>query len=158
MKRLIKGLSEYVILFLVYAAIYFMIETVWKGQPADYRMFILGGALGVLIGLLNNIFTYDTDLLLQGYAGMITVCLAEAVFGYQWNVLQGLGIWDYTELPFSAVAGQVNLFFAAAWFFLSVICIFLDDFIWYRLFGHERPYYRILGKRFELYGRRRRKK
>ena len=64
MKRLIKGLSEYVILFLAYAAIYFMIETVWKGQPADYRMFILGGVLGVLIGLLNNIFTYDTDLLL----------------------------------------------------------------------------------------------
>lgn len=151
MKKLSKILSEYVILFLVYAAIYFLIETAWKGQFADYRMFILGGVLGVLIGLLNNIFTYDTDLLLQGYTGMITVCLAEAVFGYKWNVLQGLDIWDYAELPFSAVAGQVNLFFAAAWFFLSIICIFLDDYIWYRFFGHEKPYYRILGKKFVLY-------
>lgn len=151
MKKLSKILAEYVILFLVYAAIYFLIETAWKGQLTDYRMFILGGALGVLIGLLNNIFTYDTDLLLQGYVGMITVCLAEAVFGYEWNVLQGLDIWDYAELPFSAVAGQVNLFFAVAWFFLSIICIFLDDFIWYRLFGREKPYYRILGKKFVLY-------
>ena len=151
MKKLSKTLSEYVILFFVYATIYFVIETVWKHQLTDYRMFILGGFIGVMIGLFNNIFTYETDLLLQGYTGMITVCLVEAVFGYQWNIVQGLGIWDYTALPFSAVAGQVNLFFALAWFFLSVICIFLDDYIWYKLFHHEKPYYKILGKKFELY-------
>ena len=92
MKKLSKTLSEYVILFFVYAIIYFVIETVWKHQLTDYRMFILGGFIGVMIGLLNNIFTYETDLLLQGYTGMITVCLIEAVFGYQWNIVQGLGI------------------------------------------------------------------
>lgn len=151
MKKLNKLFTEYLLLFLIYATIYFIIETVWKHKLTDYRMFILGGILGIIIGLFNNLFTYETDLFLQGYTGMITVCLVEAICGYQWNIVKGLGIWDYSQLPFSFVGGQVNLFFAIAWFFLSIICIFIDDFVWYKLFNHEKPYYKLFGKKFELY-------
>lgn len=151
MKNMIKACIEYTVLFLLFASIYFVIETVWKHQLTDYRMFILGGVLGVIIGLFNNIFTFETDLFLQGYTGMVTVCLVEAVMGYHWNVIHGFGIWDYSELPLSFVEGQVNLFFAVAWFFLSIVCVFIDDFVWYRFFNREKPYYKLFGKRLDVY-------
>ena len=147
MNKLFKIIFEYVVLFFVYGIIYFIIETIYKGRATDYRMFILGGLIGCSIGLLNNIFTYDTDILLQGLVGAIIVTLSEAILGYQWNIIEGLKIWDYTNLPCSAIDGQVNLFFFIAWFFLSIVCVILDDVINRYIFkSNEQPYYKLFGK------------
>ena len=107
-----------------------------------------GGVLGVAVGLINCIFTYETDLVLQGLMGSLIATLSEAIGGYYWNIEQGLGIWDYSALPFSAVDGQVNLFFSIAWFLLSIFVVFLDDAIDYYYVKHDGqkpPYYKIFG-------------
>ena len=146
-KKFFQSIFEYFILFFIYGGVYFIIECVYKGALSDYRMFMLGGIIGCLIGLINNIFTFDTDILLQGLFGALTATLAEAVLGDQWNIVGGMGIWDYSALPFSAVNGQVNLMFFAAWIFLSIICVVIDDMINYRILKNQpAPYYKLFGK------------
>lgn len=150
----IKYVFEYTALILTYAIIYFIIECIWKQSLSDCRMFVLGGVMGFLIGLQNNIFTYDADFLYQMIVGSLMVTLCEAIFGYQWNTVEGLGIWDYSNTIIYGVAGNVSLFFSLfAWTTLSGVVILLDDYIWYYIFKNgEKPYYIVFGKKFS-YGK-----
>ena len=59
------------------------IQAICEGKITDIRMAILGGILGCLIGALNNVFTFDSDFLLQGIVGTLLITLSEAVLGYQ---------------------------------------------------------------------------
>ncbi len=81
MKKFLQHVFEYLILFFIYGGIYFIIECIYKNKISDYRMFILGVTIGCLIGLVNNIFTFDTDILLQGLFGALVTTLIEAVLG-----------------------------------------------------------------------------
>lgn len=132
------------ILFTVYGGVYFVIECIYKHSITDYRMFILGGLLGLWIGLINNIFSFETNFILQCIIGSISVTLVEAICGYQWNIIEGLSIWNYSNLPLSGCGGQINFFFSIIWMFLSGICIILDDFLRYKFFNEDKPYYKWL--------------
>ena len=143
MKRIIK----YFTLFITYGSIYFIIECLYKGKLSDWRMFVLAGFIGIMIGLINNLFEMNTDFLLQCIVGMLIATLSEAVGGYYWNIQCGLGIWDYSSLPFSFVGGQINLFFSFIWLFLSGVVIVLDDYLRWKLYHEEKPRYYIHGKK-----------
>lgn len=146
MKLVIKHLLKYIILFSVYGAIYFVIESIYKGHITHPLMFIVGGIVGVLIGMINNLFDMDTDMILQCFVGMMIVLLMECVVGYEFNIIRNQAMWNYSNVPLNFVGGQICVPFAIAWFILSGICIILDDYLRYRLFGEERPYY-ILGNK-----------
>lgn len=153
-KNWIINLWELFCVFLVFGSIYFMLESCWKGHLTNWRMFILAGIIGVLIGSINFFFSYETPILLQCFCGMLLALLAECIFGYHWNIEQSLGLWNYSTPPLSylsAVAGQINLVFAAIWFFLSGLCIVIDDAIYFYIFHKgERPYYKIGKKTYRL--------
>lgn len=142
MKRIIK----YSTLFIVYGSIYFIIECLYKGKLSDWRMFVLAGFIGILIGLINNLFDVKTDFILQCIIGMLIATLSEAIGGFYWNLQCGLHIWDYSSLPFSFIGGQINLFFSLIWMFLSGIAIILDDILRWKLYKEERPKYYVHGK------------
>ena len=150
MKEYFKELSRYLILFCCYGIIYYIIESIYKHHFTNYRMAILGGFLGLFIGIINNAFSFETDLILQGIIGSLSITLSEAVFGYQWNIIENLKIWDYSSLMFSGVGGQVSLIFSLfVWIPLSVSCVLLDDFINYYIMKiNPCPYYKIFGKVF----------
>lgn len=142
MRKLIK----YSILFIIYGAIYFAIECIYKCKFTDWRMFILAGFIGIAIGLINNLFEMNTDFILQCFVGSMIATLSEAVGGYYWNIENNLGIWNYSSLPLSFVGGQINLFFSLIWLLLSGICIILDDILRWKLYEEENPKYYIHGK------------
>lgn len=151
MKKSIKLVIEYILLFCIFGGIYFSLESFWKHHWTDWRMFLLSGFIGLCIGAINNLFTYETDFLLQCIVGMLIALLCECIFGYQWNIVEGLELWNYSNPPLSylsAVGGQINLLFAVMWLGLSGVCIFLDDWIWYYILGHrdKKPYYKVFGK------------
>ena len=131
----------------LFGCIYFVLESIWKGHWTDWRMFVLSSVIGLIIGLQNELFTYDTDFILQCVTGTLVALLCECIFGYQWNVVEKLALWDYSNLPFSAVANQINLFFGLIWIVLSGVCVILDDALHYYVWENdgvsERPYYRI---------------
>lgn len=146
LNKIFKILLRYIVLFLVYGTIYFLIECIFKQKITDIRMFILGAILAILIGLTNNVFTYDTNFILQCLIGAVVVTLIEAITGYQWNTIEQRAIWNYSHLPFSYIDGNINLFFSIfAWIPLSGVCILLDDMLRYYVFKQdvERPHYII---------------
>lgn len=139
--NILKSVLKQLILFVFFGSLYFVIECVYKQNVTDIRMFLLGGIVSVLVGLINNLFDWDTSFILQCLVGTMIILLSEAILGYQWNIIEHRAIWDYSSLPLSAIAGQINLFFGVIWFILSGVCIVLDDVLRWKLFNEEKPRY-----------------
>lgn len=136
MHRAEKGL----VLFLFGAAVYAGIEILWRGYT-HWTMAVLGGVLFLLIGGINEYLSWDTSLIAQALLGAIIVTEAELIAGIVLNIWLGLGIWDYSEMPFNFM-GQICPQFTLAWVGLSIIAIVVDDYMRYWLFGEEKPHYK----------------
>lgn len=142
MKVLLKFLLKTSLLFLVGGTIYVLIELLWRGH-SHYSMFIVGGVCFILVGAINEFYSYKLGLVWQAMIGSILITLVEFVAGLILNIHLGLGIWDYSHLPLN-ILGQVCLPFMIAWFFLAGIAIILDDYLRYWLFKEERPCYTLV--------------
>lgn len=144
MKTLIKA-------FFIYCfsgGLYVMIETLFRGY-SFMEMYYLGGALGVMAYFLNNIFSYEMDFLLQCMTCTVIGTFAEGVVGTICNM--DYHMWDYRHLSLSFFNDQCNVFFMVLWFLLFVIGIPLLDYIGWKCWGEEKPYYKICGKiRFQF--------
>lgn len=135
MKTLIKN----IILFIVFGAIYFGLECLYKGHITHWSMFILAGIIGVMIGGINEKLEWTDPFLLQCTIGAAIAVVGEAITGLIVNVWLGLNVWHYNIMPF--FFGQCSVPFTCVWLFLSGICIILDDWIRYKWFGEEFPHY-----------------
>lgn len=140
MKKVLKVGS----LFTIGGMIYLLVEIVWRsvrnGTPTHWTMFLLGGLCFVAIGAINEYLPWEAPFWLQAIIGTAIVLTLEFIFGYVLNILLGLNIWDYSNLPFN-ILGQICLPFAFAWILLSAIAIILDDYLRYWFFGEEKPHY-----------------
>ena len=141
MQKQLKLLSKYLFLFCVGAGLYISIELIYRGY-SHWTMGVLGGISFVSIGLINEILSWDTPLALQALIGSLIITFYEFVFGVVLNILLGLNIWDYSNLPFN-ILGQICIPFSVIWYFLSIIGICLDDFLRWKLFNEEKPKYKI---------------
>ena len=129
-----KELMRSSILFLIYGFMYYIIEVLYRGY-SHWSMFILGGLCGVVIGLLNE-RNKDISICEQGLYGAVIVTILEFIIGYIVNILLGWNIWDYSDVPFNFL-GQICLPFTIIWFILSIVCVYLDDFLREKLFKSE---------------------
>ncbi|MCM1324357.1 MAG: putative ABC transporter permease [Acetobacter sp.] len=134
-----KKFGENLILFLFMGLAYFGIEILWRGH-SHWTMIVVGGLCGLSIGILNENMSWDLSLLRQALYGAGLVTLIEFAAGCILNLKLGLGIWDYSNLPLN-IMGQICLPFTIAWFGLSLIAIFLDDYLRWKWFGEEKPHY-----------------
>ena len=64
MKNIVLLILKYFLLFSVYGVIYFIIESLYKGHFTNPIMFMTGGIIGLLIGLINNLFDMDKNMYL----------------------------------------------------------------------------------------------
>ena len=103
---------------------YMGIEILWRGHT-HWSMGVLGGICSVLIGLLDEIQDHP-PLLLQMVQGAALVTALELITGLIVNRWLGWGVWDYSDMPLN-LWGQVCLPFAAAWFFLSALAVWLEN-------------------------------
>lgn len=141
MKSMFQRFAEAIVLFVFGASIYAAIEIMWRGYT-HWSMAVLGGLLFLLIGGLNNWLSWETPLWKQILVGTVTITVAEFISGLILNVWLGLGIWDYSQMPFNLL-GQICPQFTVAWAGLSLAAIVLDDYIRYWLFGEEKPKYKL---------------
>lgn len=118
-------LKEFVI-FLIFGSIYIIIELLYRGHT-HYSMFMIGGICGVLIGLIND-NTPDMPLLPQCILGTIIITIIELLSGLFLNIYLGLNIWDYSNQPFNFM-GQICPQFSIIWCALSVLVIYIDDWL-----------------------------
>lgn len=140
MKQHILNTVKYATLFIIMGSIYYVIELLWRGY-SHISMFCLAGICGIIIGLLNEHFSYEMPVWKQSLIGAGVILFGEFVFGCILNLWLGLGIWDYSNMPLN-ILGQICLPFGLAWVLLSCVAIFLDDYLRYWLFDEEKPHYR----------------
>jgi len=134
-----KTLFKNIILFIIFGAIYFGLECLWKGYLTHWSMFILAGMIGVIIGSINECIDWKMPFWAQCVIGTVIATLGEAITGLIVNILLGLNVWHYNILPF--FWEQCSVPFCCIWFFLSGVCIILDDIIRWKWFCEEKPHY-----------------
>lgn len=135
----IKKMLKYLILFIIGGIIYYFIEVVFRGW-SHWAMILVGGFCFVMIGELNEHFTFEMPLLKQGVIGSCIVTAIEFISGLILNVYLGMNIWDYSALPFDLL-GQICLPFSILWIFVSALAVIVDDWLRYFLFKEEKPHY-----------------
>lgn len=135
-KKLIKAL----ILFLIGFFIYMGIEIAFRGYTY-IAMGVAGGIIFLGIGAINDDLSWDLPVWIQGLIGSAYITLFELVFGLLLKYLDQPKMWDYSSIPFN-FKGVICLPFSILWIGLSLIAIFLDDFLRWKLFGEEKPHYK----------------
>lgn len=137
MKRLLKD----AIIFIIFGAIYFGLECLWKGRLTHWTMFLLGGLVGMLIGNINEKISWDMPIFQQATIGMGVAIFCEAAAGIVLNIILKLHVWEYRRMTF--FWGQCSVPFCIIWLVLSFVCIYVDDLLRWKLFGEEKPHYRL---------------
>lgn len=122
----IQFLKKETIIFVIFGFLYICLELLYRGRT-HISMFFVGGLCGVLIGLIND-NTPDMPLFYQCILGTTIVTLIEFISGCYLNIYLGLGVWDYSHVPFNFL-GQVCLPFSIIWMLLSIPVIYLDDYL-----------------------------
>ena len=140
MKKYIKPLT----LFVIGGLLYMLIEIMWRGYT-HYTMGITGGICFVLIGGLNECYTYEISLIKQMFLSSIIITVIEFIVGCIINLWLGWNVWNYSSTPMN-ILGQVCVPYMFLWFLLSCVAIMIDDWLRYIWFKEEKPHYKILNK------------
>lgn len=122
---------------------YVTLETFWRGY-SHWTMFILAAFLFIVLGLLNEIWSWN--ILTQSIIGAIIATIAEFITGCIVNIWLGWNIWDYSEM-WGNVLGQICPAFSLLWIVMSIIAIVLDDVIRWKFFKEEKPHYYLIKNR-----------
>ena len=121
---------------------YYFIEIAYRGY-SHVSMVIVGGLCFILIGSINEFSNKDIPLLLQMLISVLLVDIVELISGIIINRILLLNVWDYSGLRFNFL-GQISLNSSIAWFFLSLLAIYVDDLLRYIIYKEEKPKYKFL--------------
>ena len=146
MKKVLKVIAKLIFTYALCGGLYVMLELAWRGR-SDISMLLLSGFLGLFAMFFNNIFSYETDYIIQVLSVSIIATFFEGLFGNVYNM--DYAIWDYRNLPLSFWNDQINLIFFLFWFIIVAIIIPILDYIDWKLFDYKPdtpPYYKVFGK------------
>ena len=132
---------KYTFLFLTGGFAYGGIESLTRGY-SHISMLIAGGICFILIGLLDEVFSWDMAIISQMVISTIIITTVELVVGIVVNIWLKLNVWDYSSKPYNLL-GQICLLYSISWFFLSFFAILLDDYLRYFLLMEEKPRYKV---------------
>jgi len=132
---MVKHLS----LFFIMGMVYFTLEGLWRGS-AHIIMLFISGTCAVLIGLLNEYPQYyKLKIYQQSLIGTLIVLTIEFVSGMFLNVYLDLNLWNYLD-TWGNLYGQISIPYALLWFLLVPFCIFLDDYLRFKLYEEGELY------------------
>jgi uncharacterized membrane protein len=138
----IKNILKLLVLFLIGGLLYYLIELLYRGYSNPF-MILVGGLCFILMGSINEYFTWQTPLWRQCLISAIMITVVEFISGMIFNVWLGMNIWTYKNLPFN-ICGQICLYYSVLWMLIAIPAILLDDQLRYKLFNEEKPKYYIL--------------
>lgn len=135
----LKQFLKYALLTIFGGLSYILIELIWR-EYSHPSMFILGGLSFLVVGLLNEIFSWKIPIEIQAICGGAIITIMELIVGIILNIILKLNVWNYSSMPLNFL-GQICLPFSLLWIVLSFLIIIVDDWIRYKLFGEEKPHY-----------------
>lgn len=142
-----KSILKYFILGWFGGSTYCSLEVIFRGR-SHWSMVVLAFILFLLIGSLNNLFSWEMSLAKQGIIGACMVTVLEFITGCIVNIWLGWNVWDYSNMPLN-ILGQVCLPFSLLWILLSIVCIIVDDYLRYLMFNEQMPHYYLFTQRKE---------
>lgn len=151
MNNICKRILQLIFIYIFSGTVYVIIEFLYRGY-SFLSMFFLAGFCGIFLFLLNNVFTYEMDFILQLIISSIVCTFFEYCTGMLIN--QDFTIWDYRGLVGTFGNDQVNIFFSLAWMLIALFGIPILDYIDWHYFGYKpetKPYYVICGKKIYFY-------
>ena len=113
---------EYPFVFVIGGMGYGICELVWRGYTHP-TMFLLGGVCFLCLYAGNKRFS-SLSFAVRCICGGTVITSLELVTGSVVNILFGMNVWDYSDMPFN-LYGQVCLGFFAAWVLLCIPALFL---------------------------------
>ncbi|MFL0198382.1 putative ABC transporter permease [Clostridium sp. WILCCON 0269] len=127
-----------IILIFIMGALYMVLEGMWRGWT-HISMLVVGGISAFLIGRLNeHPAFYDRKMWQECIIGTAIILILEFTSGMVLNVWLKLNIWDYSD-TWGNLYGQICIPYAILWFILVPFCVFVDDYLRYKLFGEKKP-------------------
>jgi uncharacterized membrane protein len=136
------SILKYIILSLIGGCTYVGIELLWRGY-SHWSMFIVGAAVFLLIGAINEFYTYGMPLWLQCLIAAVIITVVELMAGLIINVWLKWDVWSYKDIPLN-LGGQICLLYSCLWYVLSAVGIVLDDVARWLIWGEEKPHYKVL--------------
>lgn len=124
-------MANNIIMFLFGGITYGLIEVIWRGHT-HWSMAVAGGICFLLIGRLNLWLRGKVSYLTRCIFGAIAVTAVELAAGVILNLWLGLGVWDYSAMPFN-LWGQICLPYFLLWVGLMVIAVWLEQAIRFKL-------------------------
>ena len=141
-------MRKHMILGFLMGVAYFTLEGLWKGWT-NIAMLFIGGLCAVLIGQLNDYPKYfKLKVWQQTLIGTGIILIIEFTSGMILNLGFGMHLWDYSH-TWGNLYGQICVPYAFLWMILVPACIWLDDWLSWRLYGEGTPY-RLRDNYFEL--------
>lgn len=133
---------KYLTLFLIGGIAYYFIEILYRGY-SHFSMIIVGGLCFILIGSIDEFSNKEIPLLLQMIISVLIIDIIELFSGIIINKLLLLDVWDYSSLRYNFL-GQISLRSSIAWFFLSLLAIYMDDLLRHVIYKEKMHLYRII--------------
>ena len=134
LKKSGKIILKLIFTYALCGGLYIMLEMLWRNR-SDLSMFFLAGFIGWFAMFFNNIFSYETDCIVQVLSVSIIATFFEGLFGNVYNM--DYAIWDYRNLPFSFWNSQINLIFFFFWNIIVAVIIPVLDYIDWKLFNYK---------------------
>lgn len=125
-------------MFVIGAFAYGIIEITARGYT-HISMGLLGGLSMLVIHISNSARREGMNYVLQIFVITVFITSIELITGEILNVMLGMRIWDYSQVPLN-VDGQICPRFSVFWLMLAVIGIFVDDVIRWKVFREQKNF------------------
>lgn len=119
-----KNLKKYCILFTIGGVGYAICELLWR-RRTHWSMVIAGGLCFIIFSFIADKFK-DRSLLYKAMLCALSVTSVELIFGIVFNMILGMGVWDYSDVPFNFL-GQICPFFTLLWGAFGLVFIPIAD-------------------------------
>lgn len=136
-----RSLLKHAFLFWFGGSFYVTLEILYR-ERSHWTMIVLAGIVFLIVGGLNEIWSWDFPLSKQVLIGTTVATVLEFFTGCIVNLWLGWNVWDYSD-QWANVLGQICPLFILFWVPLILIAILIDDQIRYRFFDEEKPRYKL---------------
>ena len=133
------------ILFLIGFCVYITIEVLYRGFSYPLMGLCAGIAI-VILDKINDLISWNVDVLWQCLFGALLITLMELIIGKMFLAGYLPVMWDYSSVPLN-YQGIICVPFSIVWMALSFVAIIVADAINYYVFKEKPvPYYKCFGR------------
>lgn len=127
--------------------VYFLLEVGFKTltshpERISWTMLVLAILLTIPVERCGSELPWECPLWVQALACASLVTAVELVAGLLLNIVLGLNVWDYSNIPFN-LFGQICPQYAAIWWVLCLAFIPIFDWLRWAVVGRDKPRYKF---------------